>query len=332
MLLLDMPLPFSDSGRQAGSVGGQNIALIPPDSLGKVYTDSTDLAEPPDECADALAGSAPSYGAVVDSAAMPGISMTSGSFAGASPHVPLLVAGQGVGVKIFLPDESLLDMARLTRLPIPALGGVRAVAAAALDLPAPTAPQNGVAPFAPVEQTAPLTMPGAPPIPANIPRGQRAGGEPLTPRGGQASMPPLPFAPDASPVPQLAPDVPQRNMPEDPNSKAQELARQQQDILMLRQQMDDRLKDIENAEQKMQDMIREAKGLEDKKVRHLIQVYANMKPKVAAKAIESLDERVAVRILSGMVPKQSGEILTYTDPEKTAKLTELLTRIRMPEE
>jgi hypothetical protein len=32
-----------------------------------------------------------------------------------------------------------------------------------------------------------------------------------------------------------------------------------------------------------------------------------------------------------MTPKQSGEILSYTNPTVTAKLTELLTRMRLPE-
>ena len=81
----------------------------------------------------------------------------------------------------------------------------------------------------------------------------------------------------------------------------------------------------------MKDMIREAKELEDKKVKNLILMYGNMKPRMAAQALENMDERVAVRILSGMAPKQSGEILTYTNPAKTAKFTEMITRMRMPE-
>ena len=81
----------------------------------------------------------------------------------------------------------------------------------------------------------------------------------------------------------------------------------------------------------MKDMIREARELEDKKIRNLIMMYANMKPRMAAQAMENMDERVAVRILSGMAPKQSGEILTYTNPAKTAKFTEMITRMRMPE-
>ena len=119
-------------------------------------------------------------------------------------------------------------------------------------------------------------------------------------------------------------------LPDDPNEKAQDLARQEQDMLVLRQQMDQRLKELEGAEKRMQELIRDARSLEDQKVRSLIQMYANMKPRVAAKALENMDERVAVRILSGMAPKQSGEILTYTNPEKTAKFTEIITRMRTP--
>ena len=100
---------------------------------------------------------------------------------------------------------------------------------------------------------------------------------------------------------------------------------------MLRQQMDQRLKDIQNAEQKMKDMIREARGIEDEKIRHLVLTYTQMKPKAAAKALESMDERVAVRILTGMSPKQSGDILTYVNPGKSAKLTEIITRIKLPD-
>lgn len=229
-------------------------------------------------------------------------------------------------------DDGLLDMLGLKSLPIPGLGSVQAAHAAALDMPVPQAPAAS-SPFAPAEQTAPVTMPGAPDIPADIPRGQGTDGAPLPPRGAGASsaLPSLPQNGQPATLPPPAPRVTTTAPPGDPNDKAQDLARQQQDILMLRQQMDQRLKDLQDAEQKMKDMIREAKGLEDKKIRNLIQMYANMKPRTAAKALESMDERVAIRILSGMAPKQSGEILTYTNPVKTAKFTELITRMRLPD-
>ena len=202
-------------------------------------------------------------------------------------------------------------------------------------MPVPQTPTGGQSPFAPAEQTAPLTIPGAPPIPANIPRGQGTDGAPLPPRGAAGNshgfLPPLPQGQSSGTLPVPTVQQPQGAYSNDPNTKAQELARQQQDILVLRQQMDQRLKDIQETEKKMQDMIREARGIENEKVHRLVLTYSMMKPKAAAKALESMDERVAIRILSGMSPKQSGEILTYVSPAKTAKLTELITRMRIPD-
>lgn len=249
---------------------------------------------------------------------------------------PLSVAGPLLAADVKQRErvDGWLDMLGLKHLPIPGLGSVQAAHAAALDMPVPQTPATSSSPFAPAEQNAPLTMPGAPDIPANIPRGQGNDGAPLPPRGASgfgAALPALPESGQAAPLTAPAPTVRSESLPGDPNTKAQELARQQQDMLMLRQQMDQRLKELQDAEQKMKDMIREAKGLEDKKIRNLIQMYANMKPRTAAKALESMDERVAIRILSGMAPKQSGEILTYTNPAKTAKLTEMITRMRLPQ-
>lgn len=230
------------------------------------------------------------------------------------------------------PDENPHSPS-LRRLPVPGLGSVRAAHAASLDIPVPQASQTPVAsPFAPPEQGAPLTVPGAPPVPAGIPRGQGNDGAPLPPRGVSSygtGLPALPASPSSvsAPAPIVTPNI----APADPNAAAQDLARQQQDLLMLRQQMDQRLKDLQNAEKKVKEMIREAKGLEDKKMRSLVQMYSNMKPKVAAKALESMEDRIAVRILSDMPPKQSGEILTYTNPVKTAKFTELITRMKVPQ-
>lgn len=232
-------------------------------------------------------------------------------------------------------ESEWLDALGLSHLPIPGLGSVQAAHAAALDMPVPQTPTAGQSPFAPAEQTAPLSVPGAPPIPANIPRGQSSDGAPLPPRGSTGGndgfLPALPQGQPAGTLPAPSVQTPQNAYANDPNNKAQELARQQQDILVLRQQMDQRLKDIQETEKKMQDMIREARGLENDKVHRLILTYSMMKPKAAAKALESMDERVAIRILSGMSPKQSGEILTYVAPAKTAKFTELITRMRIPD-
>ena len=217
-------------------------------------------------------------------------------------------------------NEGVWDMLGLTKLPIPTLGSVKTAHAAAQSMPLPqTGTANGPSPFAPREQSAPIVMPGAPDIPANIPTGQELGGEPL-PARGMSNTPAgaMPSTPSASSAGQGG------NLYD-----AQELARQQQDVLMLKQQMDDRLKELRSSEKRVQKMLEEAKGLEDKQLKGLILMYINMKPKTAAQAIEKMEERIAAQILKGMTPKQSGEILSYTNPQVTAKLTELLSRMRI---
>lgn len=257
--------------------------------------------------------------------------------AGGSPFVrapkfaepPLLEAGLARGARPR--EEGIMDMLGLSNLPIPRLGSVKTAHAAAQDMPVPAvADRVGNTSFAPAAQQNAAVMPGAPAIPPNIPRGEDiASGRAAARNPGMGNVPLLPQASsDIAGAP--APSIRPMPLPDDPNEKAQDLARQQQDMLVLRQQMDQRLKELEGAEKRMQELIRDARSLEDQKVRSLIQMYANMKPRVAAKALENMDERVAVRILSGMAPKQSGEILTYTNPEKTAKFTEIITRMRTP--
>lgn len=241
---------------------------------------------------------------------------------------PLLEAGLARNTRPR--EEGIMDMLGLSDLPIPRLGSVKAAHAAAQDMPVPSvADRVGNTSFAPAAQQNATVMPGAPAIPPNIPRGEDIASGRAQAQRPTGNLPSLPQA--ASDIPRApAPTIRPMTLPDDPNEKAQDLARQEQDMLVLRQQMDQRLKELEGAEKRMQELIRDARTLEDQKVRSLIQMYANMKPRVAAKALENMDERVAVRILSGMAPKQSGEILTYTNPEKTAKFTEIITRMRTP--
>ena len=200
-------------------------------------------------------------------------------------------------------------------LPVPTLGAVTAARAAA-SMPVPETPgEPAQSPFSPIEQQSPLTLPGAPEIPDNIPRGGQ--GENLLPPRESTSMP----------TPDMTKPVPHSSLQRD--SETQELVRQQQEMLMLKKQMDERLQDLHDSEAKVKRMLDEAHGVEAKKIKGLVQMYANMKPKTAAKALEKMDERTACQILQGMTAKQSGDILSYTNPTVTAKLTEILTRMQI---
>ncbi len=198
----------------------------------------------------------------------------------------------------------------MTSLPIPRLGVDQVAYAATLDTPLmappPPSPQTGtVSTFTPPAQVLPAGVAG--------------------PKTGMSATENLLVPNTNPPAPNLDAYVP----PEDPNRKEQELARREQEILMLKRQMEQRLQELQSAEQKVQGMLKEAKGVEANKVTTLTDMYSNMKPRQAGAALENLDENIAAKILVSMKSKQAGEILSYMDPVKTAKLTELLSRMRL---
>ncbi len=201
-------------------------------------------------------------------------------------------------------------------LPFPSLGIRQVAYAATLDAPPPPnlPSASTTSPFTPPQQN----PANAQPAPTVLPAGTAG------PRVGTVAPDPL--------VPNTNPPVPNVNTyisPEDPNQKQQEIARREQELLMLKKQTEQRLKELQAAEKKVQDMLNQAKDVEKTKIDTLTSMYVNMKAKQAAKAIETMDEKIAVKILTNMKPKQAGEILSYADPIKTAKLTELLSRMQL---
>ncbi len=245
---------------------------------------------------------------------------------------PLVSAGvilpQDVSSSPEKSEESIWNVLDLKSLPIPGLGSAQVANAAALDMPVPPAPRQA-SPFTPAEQLVPA---GGREAASYSPGSVNSSNVPLQPR--QGPYPDSFSAPSINPDKPLSAPAPQitgRQTIDLNQTQAQELARQQQDLLLLRQQMDQRLKDLQTAEDKMKDILQKAKDAEESKVKSLVQMYSHMKPKMAAQALENMDERMAVRILQGMAPKQSGEILTYTNPAKTAKFTEMFSRMKMGE-
>ncbi|MGE4299606.1 MAG: MotE family protein [Desulfovibrionaceae bacterium] len=112
--------------------------------------------------------------------------------------------------------------------------------------------------------------------------------------------------------------------------KQEELNRQEQDLKSLQQDVDAKLVRLQELEAKLGRMLEEAKATKDAKLKHLVDVYSNMKAKQAATVLESLDERIAVKILAGMRGRQAGEILTFVGAEKAARLSEALTKMQVP--
>jgi len=110
--------------------------------------------------------------------------------------------------------------------------------------------------------------------------------------------------------------------------KADALDRQEKALKTLETDLNARLAKLQELETMLKGMLAEAKSIKEEKMRHLIDVYTNMKSKQAASVLETLDEGIAVKILAGMKGRQAGEILTNVSAKKAAKLSEMLTKMQ----
>lgn len=113
-------------------------------------------------------------------------------------------------------------------------------------------------------------------------------------------------------------------------SKQVELNRREQELSRLQATIDGKLAKLQALEKRLKSMLNKAKETQDKKMKHLVDVYSNMKGKQAAQVLESLDEKISVKILAGMRGRKAGEILTYVRPDKAARLSEALTNMQLP--
>lgn len=113
-------------------------------------------------------------------------------------------------------------------------------------------------------------------------------------------------------------------------AKEDELARKERSLKTLEKSLDKKLAELNTLEKRLSKMIEQANVLKDKKIKHLVGVYSNMKAKRAAAVIETLDMDLAVKILSGMRGRTAGDILNSVEPKKAAKLSEALTRLQIP--
>lgn len=112
--------------------------------------------------------------------------------------------------------------------------------------------------------------------------------------------------------------------------KQEELDRRERDLNALEDKIARDMAELKKTRQQIERMLEDAKAIKNKRDKHLVEVFSNMKAKQAAQVLETMDERQAVKILSGMRGRQAGEILTYVNAKKAARLAEKLTRLQIP--
>ena len=135
---------------------------------------------------------------------------------------------------------------------------------------------------------------------------------------------------NATSAEEKCPDAVDPKLRETLERRQSELDNRQEELNAMEARVNDKLEEMQALEGRIKMMLKDAQTLQDEKLRHLVDVYTNMKPKQAAQVLETLNEQTAVRILAAMRGRQAGEILTNVTPEKAAKLSEMLTKMQLP--
>ncbi|MFP5520361.1 MAG: MotE family protein [Bdellovibrionia bacterium] len=106
--------------------------------------------------------------------------------------------------------------------------------------------------------------------------------------------------------------------------KEEELSRIEKELALQKEELEKRMLELEKMRTNISQVLEDRVQADAAKVDTLVQVYTNMKPVQAAKVIETIDEDLAVEILSRMKKKNAADIMNMLKPEKAQVFTEKL--------
>lgn len=106
------------------------------------------------------------------------------------------------------------------------------------------------------------------------------------------------------------------------DAREEELAKMEQEIAAQKETLDKKLVELESTRKNISTILEEKVQADDKKIENLVQVYSTMKPPQAAKALEEMDENLAIEIIGRMKKKNAAEVMNLVKPEKVKIFTE----------
>jgi flagellar motility protein MotE (MotC chaperone) len=96
-------------------------------------------------------------------------------------------------------------------------------------------------------------------------------------------------------------------------------------------QIDRKVAEMKTLQSTIEGLLRQYNDQEDNKMRSLVKIYENMKPKEAAKIFEQLDMSILLEVVERMKEQRVAPIMAEMDPMKAKAVTaELAQRRQMP--
>ena len=108
--------------------------------------------------------------------------------------------------------------------------------------------------------------------------------------------------------------------------REENLDKKQEELVAIQTEIRKKLKVLSRLREEINDQMASKQRQQDKKLKHLLKVYAAMKPQRAAGLIEKLEIEFSVALLSQMKGEAVGSILSFVDLDKAARISEGLAK------
>ncbi len=106
--------------------------------------------------------------------------------------------------------------------------------------------------------------------------------------------------------------------------REKELDKRAKELASLEQLVDEKMTTLEKFRTEFEAQVKAEEARQNKRIKHLVALYSNMKPKAAAEVMEKMDLDLAVEIFRQMRGREAGKVLAYVSPEKASKISQML--------
>jgi flagellar motility protein MotE (MotC chaperone) len=110
------------------------------------------------------------------------------------------------------------------------------------------------------------------------------------------------------------------------DAEQERLTKKKADLVAIEEEINKKIETLNRLRMEIRAEVAREKAFEEQKLKHLIKVYSAMKPQSAAELIEKLDLTLAIELLSKMKGDAVGNILSYINIQKAAKISEGLVK------
>jgi flagellar motility protein MotE (MotC chaperone) len=115
------------------------------------------------------------------------------------------------------------------------------------------------------------------------------------------------------------------------DGRERDIERREEMLRAAESQIDRKIAEMKTLQSTIEGLLRQYNDQEDNKMRSLVKIYENMKPKEAAKIFEQLDMSILLEVVERMKEQKVAPIMAEMDPSKAKGVTaELAQRRQMP--